>query len=45
MKIQSFAVFNAALPDEDPEWKFSGQAYPKNEACVVGLKADDGMVG
>lgn len=45
MKIQSFAVFPVVLPDEDPEWKFSGQAYPKNEACVVGLKSDDGTVG
>ncbi len=45
MKIKSYSVFPVTLPDEDPEWKFSGQAYPKNEACVLALKAEDGTVG
>ena len=45
MKIQSFQTFPVTLPDEDPEWKFAGQAYPKNDAVVVALKAEDGTVG
>ena len=45
MKLKSFQTFPVTLPDEDPEWKFAGQAYPKNEAVVVALKAEDGTVG
>ena len=37
MKLKSFQTFPVTLPDEDPEWKFAGQAYPKNEAVVVAL--------
>lgn len=44
-KIRSFAVIPVCLPDEDPEWKFAGQNYPKWDACVLALKADDGTVG
>lgn len=34
-----------SLPDDDPEWRFVGQAYPKWDACVLVLKADTGTVG
>lgn len=44
-KIKSYAVFPVSLPDEDPEWKFAGRAYPKWDACIVALKAEDGTVG
>jgi L-alanine-DL-glutamate epimerase-like enolase superfamily enzyme len=44
-KIARFAVFPVELPDEDPEWKFAGRAYPVWEACVIGLAAEDGTVG
>ena len=44
-KIVSFAVIPVSLPDEDPEWKFAGQNYPKWDACILALKADDGSVG
>jgi L-alanine-DL-glutamate epimerase-like enolase superfamily enzyme len=44
-KLASYAVFPVSLPDEDPEWKFAGRAYPKWDACVVALKAEDGTVG
>ena len=45
MKIKSYHTFPVTLPDEDPEWKFAGQAYPKNDAVVVALKAEDGTLG
>jgi L-alanine-DL-glutamate epimerase-like enolase superfamily enzyme len=44
-KITSYAIFPVSLPDEDPEWKFAGRAYPKWDACVVSLKAADGTIG
>jgi L-alanine-DL-glutamate epimerase-like enolase superfamily enzyme len=44
-KIANYAVFPVSLPDEDPEWKFSGQAYPKWDACILVLKAEDGTLG
>ena len=44
-KITSYAIFPVSLPDEDPEWKFAGRAYPKWDACVVALKAEDGTIG
>ena len=43
-KIVSFAVIPVSLPDEDPEWKFAGQNYPKWDACILALKADDPKV-
>lgn len=45
MKIKRWRTFPVTLPDEDPEWKFAGQAYPKNDAVVVALEAEDGTVG
>ena len=44
-KIARFAVFAVNLPDEDPEWKFAGRAYPVWEACVIGLATEDGTIG
>ena len=44
-KITRFAIIPVELPDEDPEWKFAGRAYPVWEACVIGLVAEDGTVG
>ncbi len=44
-RISSFAVVQVSLPDEDPEWKFAGQNYPKWDACILALKAEDGTVG
>jgi len=44
-KISGFSVIPVSLPDEDPEWKFAGQNYPKWDACILALKADDGTVG
>lgn len=44
-KIVSYAIVPVSLPDEDPEWKFAGRAYPKWDACIVLLKAEDGTVG
>jgi L-alanine-DL-glutamate epimerase-like enolase superfamily enzyme len=44
-KIASFSIVPVSLPDEDPEWKFAGRAYPKWDACIVLLKADDGTIG
>ena len=44
-KIADFAVIPVSLPDEDPEWKFAGQNYPKWDACILALKADDGTIG
>jgi L-alanine-DL-glutamate epimerase-like enolase superfamily enzyme len=43
--IKSYAVIPVSLPDEDPEWKFAGRAYPKWDACIIALKAADGTVG
>lgn len=45
MKIKRWHTRPVTLPDEDPEWKFAGQAYPKNDAVVVILEAEDGTVG
>lgn len=45
MKIKRWQTFPVTLPDEDPEWKFAGQAYPKNDAVVVALEAEDGTTG
>ena len=44
-KITSFSIIPVSLPDEDPEWKFAGRAYPKWDACIVALKAEDGNIG
>lgn len=44
-KISGFSVIPVSLPDEDPEWKFAGRNYPKWDACILALKADDGTVG
>lgn len=44
-KISGFSVIPLSLPDEDPEWKFAGQNYPKWDACILALKADDGTIG
>jgi L-alanine-DL-glutamate epimerase-like enolase superfamily enzyme len=43
--ISAAAVFPLSLPDEDPEWKFAGRAYPSWDACIVALKAEDGTIG
>lgn len=45
MKISRYLVEPCTLPDEDPEWKMALFAYPKNEACIVHLEAEDGTVG
>ena len=45
MKITAFAIEHLSLPDEDPNWKFAGQAYPTNDACVLTLTAEDGTQG
>ena len=45
MKITRFYIERCTLPDEDPEWKMALYAYPKNEACIVGLETEDGTVG
>jgi L-alanine-DL-glutamate epimerase-like enolase superfamily enzyme len=45
MKIKSYRIEQCVLPDEDPEWKFALQAYPKNYACLVTLEAEDGTCG
>ncbi|MGI4812822.1 MAG: mandelate racemase/muconate lactonizing enzyme family protein [Janthinobacterium lividum] len=45
MLIKSFEIEHLSLPDEDPNWKFAGQAYPTNEACVLTLTAEDGTQG
>ena len=45
MRITSFAIEHISLPDEDPNWKFAGQAYPTNEACVLVLTAENGTEG
>jgi L-alanine-DL-glutamate epimerase-like enolase superfamily enzyme len=44
-KISKFSVIPVSLPDEDPEWKFAGQNYPKWDACILALQADDGTIG
>jgi L-alanine-DL-glutamate epimerase-like enolase superfamily enzyme len=44
-KIARYAVVPVSLPDEDPEWKFAGQAYPHWDACIVALVAEDGTIG
>jgi len=44
-KISRFSVIPVSLPDEDPEWKFAGQNYPKWDACILALQADDGTIG
>ena len=43
--ISAAAVLPLSLPDEDPEWKFAGRAYPSWDACIVALKAEDGTIG
>lgn len=45
MKITAFAIERVTLPDEDPNWKFAGQAYPTNDACLLTLTAEDGTQG
>lgn len=45
MKITAFAIEHVSLPDEDPNWKFAGQAYPTNDACLLTLTAEDGTQG
>lgn len=45
MLIKSFEIEHLSLPDEDPNWKFAGQAYPTNEACLLTLTAEDGTQG
>lgn len=45
MLIKSFEIEHLSLPDEDPNWKFAGQAYPTNEACLLVLTAEDGTQG
>lgn len=45
MQITSYFVERCTLPDIDPEWKMALFAYPRNEACIVGLEAEDGTVG
>jgi L-alanine-DL-glutamate epimerase-like enolase superfamily enzyme len=45
LKIKSFEIEHLSLPDEDPNWKFAGQAYPTNEACLLTLTAEDGTQG
>jgi L-alanine-DL-glutamate epimerase-like enolase superfamily enzyme len=44
-KLKNYKVFPVSLPDEDPTWKFAGQAYPKWDACILALQAEDGTVG
>ncbi len=45
MQIKSFVIERLTLPDEDPNWKFAGQAYPTNDACLLALTAEDGTQG
>ncbi|HEY9281449.1 MAG TPA: enolase C-terminal domain-like protein [Eoetvoesiella sp.] len=45
MLIKSFEIEQISLPDEDPNWKFAGQAYPTNDACILTLTAEDGTQG
>jgi L-alanine-DL-glutamate epimerase-like enolase superfamily enzyme len=43
--IKSFHIEHVSLPDEDPNWKFAGQAYPTNDACILSITAEDGTQG
>lgn len=45
MRIRSYHIEKISLPDEDPNWKFAGQAYPTNEACIFTLEAENGEKG
>ncbi|RZS76953.1 muconate cycloisomerase [Pigmentiphaga kullae] len=45
LKITAFSLEHLSLPDEDPNWKFAGQAYPTNDAVVLTLTAEDGTQG
>ena len=45
MLIKSFEIEHVSLPDEDPNWKFAGQAYPTNEAVILTITAEDGTQG
>jgi len=45
LKITAFSLEHLSLPDEDPNWKFAGQAYPTNDAVVLTLTAEDGTRG
>lgn len=45
LRITSFSIEHISLPDEDPNWKFAGQAYPTNEACILVLTSENGLQG
>jgi L-alanine-DL-glutamate epimerase-like enolase superfamily enzyme len=45
VRILAYEIEHISLPDEDPNWKFAGQAYPTNDACILTIIAEDGTRG